>query len=77
MSKMFCNPDDPASCLCCGQDVRQRKRNKKKETAEAARLAIEHLEALGYTKEEMLGPYKAHLDWQMPGFAEWVRRSLS
>jgi hypothetical protein len=71
------NPYDPTSCLCCGEHNVRKRKAPKNPTAEDARIAIEDLESLGYTKEEMLGTFRAHLDWQAPGLAEWVRRSLS
>ena len=75
---MTADPNDPRSCLCCGEHLVMRRRKRPKHiTYEHVQIAIEELEHLGYTKEDMLGPFKAHLDWQMPGLAEWIRKGLS
>jgi hypothetical protein len=70
------DPNDKRSCLCCGRILKQRERLRCR-NAEEARAGIESLENLGYTKEEMLGLFRGHLDWQAPGLADYVRRSLS
>ncbi len=69
------DPGDPRSCLCCARTLPRR--GARCRNAEEARAGIESLENLGYTKEEMLGLFRKHLDWQAPGLAEYVRRSLS
>jgi hypothetical protein len=69
------DPLDPRSCLCCGRTVPREQvpcRN-----AEEAEAGIKALENLGYTKEDMLGLFREHLEWQAPGLAEYVRKSLS
>ena len=69
------NPEDPRSCLCCGRTLKTR--GARCRNTEEARAGIESLEELGYTKEEMLGLFREHLEWQAPGLADYVRRSLS
>ena len=69
------NPLDPRSCLCCGRAVERR--GARCRNTEEARAGIESLENLGYTKEEMLGLFREHLEWQAPGLVEYVRKSLS
>lgn len=70
------NPEDPRSCLCCGRTLEHRERERCRNVAEAD-AGIKALEELGYTKEDMLGLFKDHLDWQAPGLTAYVRRSLS
>ena len=70
------NPDDPRSCLCCGRTIAQRERLRCRSVAQAD-AGMKALEELGYTKEDMLGLFKGHLDWQAPGLTAYVRRSLS
>ena len=70
------NPEDPRSCLCCGRNIAQCERQWCRNAAEAD-AGMKALEELGYTKEDMLGLFKGHLDWQAPGLAAFVRRSLS
>ena len=69
------NPLDPRSCLCCGRTLKTR--GVKCRNAEEADAGIKALEELGYTKEEMLGLFREHLEWQAPGLADYVRKSLS
>ena len=69
------NPEDPRSCLCCGRTIARRERLRCRNAREAA-AGIEALEELGYTKEDMLGLFREHLDWQAPGLTEYVRASL-
>ena len=70
------DPRDPRSCLCCGRTLEQRERLRCR-NAEEADAGIKALEELGYTKEEMLGLFRGHLEWQAPGLADYVRKSLS
>ena len=76
--RYICDPGDPRSCLCCGQHIITRKRKRPKDIRfEDVEYAVEALMTLGYTKEDMLGPLKAHLDWQFPGLTEGIRKGLS
>ena len=71
-----CNPDNPRSCLCCGRRLAKRDQKSIRDREEA-NAAIESLIDLGYTKEDMLGLFRPHLDWQAPGLAAFVRQSLN
>ena len=70
------NPLDPRSCLCCGRTL-DNVNAYAAETPRRRALASKALEELGYTKEEMLGLFRGHLEWQAPGLADYVRKSLS
>ena len=74
---MTADPNNPRSCLCCGQHSVGRRKRPKHITYEHVQIAIEELESMGYSKEDLLGPYKAHIDWQLPGLSEWIRKGLS
>ncbi len=69
------NPEDPRSCMCCGRIIARRERLRCR-SVEEARARIEALEALGYTKEDMLGLFREHIEWQAPGLIPFVRASL-
>ena len=69
------DPGDPRSCLCCGRTFPRR--GARCRNAEEADAGIKALEELGYTKEDMLGLFRGHLEWQAPGLVEYVRKSLS
>jgi hypothetical protein len=57
-------------CLCCGQAVTE---PGKPMTAERAVRAYAILTTLvGYTREELLGKHRAQLEYQSPGFVEWL-----
>jgi hypothetical protein len=57
-------------CLCCGQSVTQRG---KPMTTDRAIRALRMFEALGLTREDLLGKHRAQIDYQSPGFAEWLQ----
>ena len=72
--KCDCDPTDKKSCLCCGRAYNRR--GAKCSNAERAAAGIMALRQLGYSKEELLGTYRKHLDWQAPGLSDYVRKSL-
>jgi hypothetical protein len=60
---------DLDKCLCCGQPVLKRGNPITPERAERA-LAI--FTGLGFSRDDLLGKHRAQLDYQSPGFAEWL-----
>ena len=56
-------------CLCCGQRV-----TKPGEpiTPERAERALRMLMALGHTRAGLLSAHRAQLEYQSPGFVEWL-----
>ena len=60
---------DLDKCLCCGQPVTERR---PPITPERAVTALRIFTALGLTREELLGKHRAQLDYQSPGFVEWL-----
>ena len=68
MSDLLDNTD-PGKCLCCGQPVLKRGNPI---THERAVRALHIFEALGFTREALLSKHRAQLDYQSPGFAEWL-----
>jgi hypothetical protein len=61
---------DKNVCLCCGQAVLKRGNPM---TPERAARALAMFEALGLTREDLLGEYREVIDYQSPGFAEWLQ----
>lgn len=61
---------DKDICLCCGQTVARRGGDGCSPLQQAQRYAL--LDALGYTRENLLGKHRAQLDHQLPGLAEWL-----
>ena len=59
-------------CLCCGQPVTA---PGKPITPERAAKAYMIFVALGLTREALLTKHRAQLDYQSPGFVEWLERS--
>lgn len=59
-------------CLCCGQPVTERG---KPITPERAERSLRIFRALGLTRDELIGKHRAQLDYQSPGFVEWLERS--
>jgi hypothetical protein len=74
--KYLCDIDDPRSCLCCGKMIIKARRPKKM-TKERFYEGLERVTMFGYSKEDLLGPYLKHLDWQFPGVSDLIRKSLS
>jgi hypothetical protein len=72
--KYLCDSNDKRSCLCCGRIYKIRGK-KCLNPAEAA-AGLSALHDLGYSDEELLGRYKANLDWQAPGLSDFIRRGL-
>jgi hypothetical protein len=62
---------DKHVCLCCGQIVFAR--SDKPMTPERAEMSLAILTALGFTREALLGKHRAQIDYQSPGFAEWLQ----
>jgi hypothetical protein len=60
---------DKNTCLCCGQRVL---RQGNPITPERAARALLLFNALGLTREELLGKHREQLDYQSPGFAAWL-----
>jgi hypothetical protein len=56
-------------CLCCGQAVAKRGDSI---TPERAEKALRVFTALGLTFEELLGKHRAQLEYQSPGFVDWL-----
>ena len=61
---------DKNVCLCCGQAVLKRGNPM---TPERCARALEMFTALGLTREDLLGKHRAQIDYQSPGFAEWLQ----
>jgi hypothetical protein len=55
--------------LCCGQPVTQRG---KPITPERALKALNLFLALGLSREDLLTKHRAQLEYQSPGFIEWL-----
>jgi hypothetical protein len=60
---------DLDKCLCCGQAVTQRG---KPVTPERAAKSLKIFTALGLSREDLLTKHRAQLDYQCPGFVEWL-----
>jgi hypothetical protein len=60
---------DIHTCLCCGQPVLKRGNPM---TPDRAPRAWAIFLALGLTREDLLGKHREQLDYQSPGFAEWL-----
>jgi hypothetical protein len=58
------------TCLCCGQQL---KGPGSPITPDRAWRAYRMFMALGLTREDLLGKHKAQLDYQSPGFSEWLK----
>jgi hypothetical protein len=61
---------DIHTCLCCGQTILARPAPM---TPERAEKALEKFIKLGLTREDLLGKHRAQIDYQAPGFAEWLQ----
>jgi hypothetical protein len=70
MKAAWLDDTDVNSCLCCGQPVLQRG---KPMTPERSERALQIFTALGLTREDLLGKYRTKIDYQSPGFAEWLQ----
>ena len=60
---------DLDKCLCCGQAVTERR---PPITPERAEKALGIFLALGLSRDELLTKHRAQLDYQSPGFVEWL-----
>ena len=56
-------------CLCCGQQVTK---PGDPITPERAERALRMLMALGHTRAGLLSAHRAQLEYQSPGFVEWL-----
>jgi hypothetical protein len=56
-------------CLCCGQQVTE---PGQPITPERAERALRMLMALGHTRAGLLSAHRAQLEYQSPGFVEWL-----
>jgi hypothetical protein len=70
MKAEWLDDTDIHTCLCCGQAVL---RPGKPITTERCALVLEMFTALGLTREDLLGKHRAQIDYQSPGFAEWLQ----
>jgi hypothetical protein len=60
---------DKNICLCCGQRVSQPGQPITPGRAARAMLVFN---ALGLTREDLLGKHREQIDYQSPGFASWL-----
>jgi hypothetical protein len=72
MKAQWLDEPDKNVCLCCGQAV-VRQGPGKPMTPERALRAWGIFLALGLTREDLLGKYREVIDYQSPGFAEWLQ----
>lgn len=70
MKAEWLDDTDKHTCLCCGQAVFERGNPI---TPERAARSLQIFEALGFTREDLLAKHRAQLDYQAPGFAEWLQ----
>jgi hypothetical protein len=59
------------TCLCCGQQLAG---PGKPIDPARAQMALSVLQALGYTREVLLTKHRGQIDYQSPGFSEWLER---
>jgi hypothetical protein len=71
MKAEWIDSPDIHTCLCCGQSIVQTP--DKRMTPERCEKALAAFEALGLTRADLLGPHRAKIDYQAPGFAEWLQ----
>ena len=62
---------DKQECLCCMQRVLKPGRRRRTLVELEHGLAV--LEAMGYTRDELLTKHRAQCEYQFPGFVEWLR----
>jgi hypothetical protein len=60
---------DKNICLCCGQMVLKRGNPI---TPDRAARAFLIFSALGLTRADLLGKHREQIDYQSPGFAQWL-----
>lgn len=70
MKAEWLDDTDIHTCLCCGQTVLKARDTPM--TPEKCEVAFTILSALGLTREDLLGKHRAQIDYQSPGFAEWL-----
>ena len=64
-------PTDKNVCLCCGGEV-WRRVVPFRETPEKWQASLSLLEAIGYTREELLTKHREQVEYQLPGMIEWM-----
>jgi hypothetical protein len=62
---------DKNVCLCCGQPMTAPGQPL---TPERAAKALRLFLALGLSREDLLAKHREQLDYQSPGFVEWLER---
>ena len=65
---------DLDKCLCCGQPVKE---PGQPITPERAAKVYRFFLALGLTRDELLTKHRAQLDYQSPGFVEWLEARVN
>jgi hypothetical protein len=65
---------DLHKCLCCGQPMTRRGNPV---TPERAERALGILLDLGFSRQALLTKHRAQLDYQSPGFVEWLEGSAA
>jgi hypothetical protein len=68
----FRDNTDFDKCLCCGQAVTKPGDPMTPVRAVRAVRAWAFLNGLGYSREALLGKHRAQLEYQSPGFVEWL-----
>lgn len=69
MKSEWTDATDKNVCLCCGQFIAKGRDC----TPDEFEKQIVLLERLGYTRASLLGKHRAQIDFQTPGFAEWLQ----
>ena len=70
MKATWFDDTDKHTCLCCGQSVFARPN--KPMTPERAEAAFKLFTRLGLTREDLLTKHREQIDYQSPGFSEWL-----
>jgi hypothetical protein len=60
---------DLDKCLCCGHEMTK---PGDRITPKRAERALKIFTALGLTRDSLLGAHRAQLEYQAPGFIEWL-----
>ena len=68
MKAAWLDDTDKHTCLCCGQLVYQGTPI----TPERAEAAFKLFTRLGLTREDLLTKHREQIDYQSPGFSEWL-----
>jgi hypothetical protein len=62
---------DKHVCLCCGQLVLRR--TTERLSPERCERSWELFEAMGLTREDLLVKHREQVDYQAPGFIDWLK----